>query len=133
VTSPIFVLQLHQATHLHHDLRLEVDGVLVSWAVPKGPPGEPDVRRLAVKVGDHEMAHAEVEGPQERGWVEIVDRGPYDNLTTRRGVPLTMTDALAAGHVKVRLHGEHLDGTYALTRTAMGGDDRNWLLVLVAD
>lgn len=128
-TAPIFVVQLHQATHLHHDLRLEVDGVLVSWAVPKGPSPEPGVRRLAVRVGDHDLAHAEVEGQQGSGWVEIRDRGDYDNLTVRDGVAISMAAGLAAGHVKVHLHGQWLDGVFALTRTRMGGDDRNWLLV----
>lgn len=133
MSDPIWVLALHQATNLHHDLRLEVDGVLVSWAVPKGGPDAPDVRRLAVRVGDHDLSHAAVEGPQERGWVEIVDRGTYENLTRRGGRPLPMAQALEAGHVKVRLHGDLLAGVHALTRTSMGGDDRNWLWVLVAD
>ena len=87
--GPIFVVQLHQATQLHHDLRLEIDGVLVSWAVPKGPSLEPGVSRLAVRVGDHDLAHADVEGPQERGWVEIVDRGTYEALTERDGLRLS--------------------------------------------
>lgn len=127
--APIFVVQLHQATNLHHDLRLEVAGVLASWAVPKGPSAERGVKRLAVKVGDHEMAHAQVEGAQGSGWVEIWDAGDYENLTARDGAPVSMAAGLEAGHVKVRLHGERLDGVFALTRTRMGSDDRNWILV----
>ncbi|MCY7395895.1 MAG: 3'-phosphoesterase [Nocardioides sp.] len=129
---PMFVVQLHQATTLHHDLRLEVDGVLVSWAVPKGPSPEPGVKRLAVKVGDHDLAHAQVEGVQGSGWVEIWDRGVYDNLTERDGVAVQMTAGLAAGHVTVRLRGERLNGVFALIRTRMGGDDRAWLLIALA-
>jgi DNA ligase D-like protein (predicted 3'-phosphoesterase) len=128
-----FVVQLHQATRLHHDFRLEVDGVLVSWAVPKGPAEEPGVKRLAVKVGDHDLAHAQVEGPQGTGWVEIWDRGEYENLTVRGGVPLSMAEGLEAGHVKIRLYGARLDGPFALTRTTMGGDDRNWILVALRE
>ena len=124
-----FVVQLHQATHLHHDFRLEVDGVLVSWAVPKGPSAEPGVKRLAVKVSDHDLAHGRVEGPQGAGWVEIWDRGDYENLTARDGVPIAMGAGLDAGHVKFRLYGARLDGVFALTRTRMGGEDRNWILV----
>jgi DNA ligase D-like protein (predicted 3'-phosphoesterase) len=126
--DPIYVVQLHQATQLHHDLRLEIDGVLVSWAVPKGPAEEPGVRRLAVRVGDHDLAHAEVQGPQERGWVEIVDRGTFEHLTEEDGRPLTAELALAAGHLRVRLDGGRYTGTWSLRRTSMGGDDRNWLL-----
>lgn len=133
MSEPIYVLQLHQATHLHHDLRLEVDGVLVSWAVPKGPALEPGVKRLAVRVGDHDLAHAEVEGPQGEGWVEIVDHGTWELLSTRDGVLLSPSDALAEGHLRVRLHGGLLDGAWRLRRTGMGGDGRNWLLVRSGD
>ena len=83
--GPIFVVQLHQATHLHHDWRLEVDGVLVSWAVPKGPPEEPGVRRLAVRVGDHDLAHADVEGPQERAGSRSSTAAPTRCCPSARG------------------------------------------------
>jgi bifunctional non-homologous end joining protein LigD len=119
----IFVVQLHQASTLHFDLRLEVDGVLASWAVPKEPSLDPRVKRLAVQVDDHELAHATYEDDHKSIW----DHGTYDNLTE----PDAAT-AIAAGHLKVDLHGERLTGVFALTRTSMGGDPRNWILVKVS-
>jgi DNA ligase D-like protein (predicted 3'-phosphoesterase) len=125
----IFVVQRHQARSLHYDLRLEVDGVLASWAVPKGPSPDPRDKRLAVHVDDHALAHARFESST----VSIWDSGTYDNLTERDGEPLDVRGAIEAGHLKVDLHGERLSGVFALTRTTMGGDPRNWILVKVAD
>ena len=137
VVSPVFVVQRHDATALHYDLRLEVDGALASWAVPKGPSLDPAVKRLAHRVEDHGMEHGGFEGriagSRGAGTVVVWDAGDYDNLTERNGAPVPMADALAAGHVKVALHGRRLRGGFALTRTAMGGDEANWLLVKVAD
>lgn len=124
----IFVVQLHQATTLHFDLRLEVDGVLASWAVPKGPSLDPQDKRLAVQVDDHELAHATYEDDHKSIW----DHGTYDNLTQRDGEPVDVRTAIDAGHLKVELFGERLTGVFALTRTRMGGDPRNWILVRVA-
>ena len=122
--APIFVVQLHQARTLHYDLRLEVGGVLASWAVPKGPSTDPADKRLAVHVDDHAMAHATYESDN----VEIWDSGWYEPVT-----PGPVADAIAAGHLRFVLHGDRLTGGFALTRTALGGDDRNWLLVKTAD
>lgn len=119
----IFVVQRHQASTLHYDLRLEVDGVLASWAVPKGPSMDPHDKRLAVQVDDHELAHATYESDT----VEIWDSGTYDALTE----PDAAT-AIATGHLKVELHGDRLVGVFALTRTSMNGDPRNWILVRVS-
>jgi DNA ligase D-like protein (predicted 3'-phosphoesterase) len=119
----IFVVQLHQARTLHYDLRLEVDGVLASWAVPKEPSLDPRVKRLAVQVDDHELAHATYEDAHKSIW----DHGTYDNLTE----PDART-AIAAGHLKFELRGERLTGIFALTRTSMNDDPKNWILVKVA-
>jgi DNA ligase D-like protein (predicted 3'-phosphoesterase) len=119
----IFVVQLHQATTLHYDLRLEVDGVLASWAVPKEPSLDPRVKRLAVHVDDHALEHATYEDDNKSIW----DHGTYDSLTE----PDAGT-AITAGHLKFDLHGERLTGVFALTRTSMNGDPRNWILVKVA-
>lgn len=130
----LFVVQRHHATNVHFDLRLEIDGVLVSWAVPKGPSLDPAEKRLAVRVGDHELAHATYENDvRGRGSVVIWDTGPYDHVTERRGTPVSAAEALAGGHLKVVLHGTRLTGAFALTRTRMSGDDRNWLLVKVQE
>lgn len=124
MAGPIFVVQRHRARTLHHDLRLEVDGVLASWAVPKEPSMDPAVKRLAVHVDDHAMAHATYESEH----VEIWDSGWYEPVT-----PGPAAAALEAGHLRFTLHGDRLTGDFALTRTAMNGDDRNWILVKVAD
>lgn len=120
----IFVVQRHRATTLHYDLRLEVDGVLASWAVPKEPTTDPRVKRLAVQVDDHELEHATYEDENKSIW----DHGTYENLTEPGAA-----GAIAAGHIKVRLQGDRLSGVFALTRTSMNDDPRNWILVKVAD
>ena len=125
----IFVVHLHQARSLHFDLRLEVDGVLASWAVPKEPSLDPRVKRLAVQVDDHALEHAAYADDHKSIW----DHGTYDNLTERHGAPIDVRTAVEAGHLKVELHGERLTGGFALTRTSMGGDAKNWILVKVAD
>jgi DNA ligase D-like protein (predicted 3'-phosphoesterase) len=114
-----FVVQLHQATTLHYDFRLEVGGVLRSWAVPKGPSMDPADKRLAVEVPDHSLAHGSYEGPN----VTIWDRGTYEGLDD---VPIA--DALERGKASFRLDGEKLHGDFALIRTR--GDERKpqWLL-----
>jgi DNA ligase D-like protein (predicted 3'-phosphoesterase) len=134
--QPRFVVQRHHATNLHFDFRLEIDGVLVSWAVPKGPSLNPVDKRLAHRVGDHEMEHLDFEGANSGGGpgtVVVWDTGPYDHITEKKGRPLTAAEALEAGHLKVVLHGHKLTGAFALTHTKMGGDDANWLLVKVDD
>jgi DNA ligase D-like protein (predicted 3'-phosphoesterase) len=136
-SEPIFVVQRHDATNLHFDFRLEVDGALVSWAVPKGPSLDPRDKRLAVHVEDHPLDYADFEGRIEDGYGEgtvvVWDTGPYENLTVKDGEPVSATDALEKGHLKVELHGEKLTGAFALTHTRLGGDEQNWMLVKVDD
>jgi DNA ligase D-like protein (predicted 3'-phosphoesterase) len=117
-----FVVQLHDATALHYDLRLRMGGVLRSWAVPKGPTLDPAVRRLAVPVADHDLAAGDFEGVHEgqargTGAVIIWDEGPAE---ITRDEP---------GHLSFRLHGHKLSGGFALTRTG----DRRWILVKARD
>jgi DNA ligase D-like protein (predicted 3'-phosphoesterase) len=127
VGEPRFVVQQHDATRMHYDLRLEVGGVLVSWAVPKGPSYDPVVKRLAIFTTDHDLAYADHEGTRVIVW----DRGTYVNLTADdRGDVRPMRDGIDRGHVKFWLHGEKLEGTWALTRTGAGNQ---WLLVKVKD
>ena len=130
---PRFVVQEHGARSHHFDLRLEVDGVLKSWAVPKGPSTDPRAKRLAVPVEDHPLDYADFEGvipPGEYGAGAVIvwDRGSYDNRTERDGRPKPVGQALQDGHLVVELHGEKLKGRYALQRVA-GGDDERWLLI----
>lgn len=131
-----FVIQKHDASSLHYDFRLEVDGVLKSWAVPKGPSTDPSEKRLAIATEDHPLDYAGFEGviPEGEyggGTVLIWDRGPYDNITEKEGGLRPMADALQAGHVLVRLHGEKISGGYALQR--IDEDKGQWLLVKMDD
>ena len=135
--SPVFVVQRHDARNLHFDVRLEVDGALVSWAVPKGPSLNPSDKRLAHRTEDHPLDYADFEGRIDEGYgagTDVVwDTGTYDNLTENDGVEVPVDQALADGHVKVELHGEKLTGAFAFTHTKMGGDEANWMLVKVDD
>ncbi|MGZ4415998.1 MAG: DNA polymerase ligase N-terminal domain-containing protein [Gaiellaceae bacterium] len=125
---PRFVIQQHQARSLHYDFRLEADGVLKSWAVPKGPSTNPRDKRLALRTEDHPLEYADFEGviPEGQygaGTVIVWDRGTYRSL---RDEPIERQ--VAEGHVAVWLAGKKLRGGYALTRIG-GGKQERWLLV----
>ena len=124
VSAGAFVVQQHAATALHFDLRLELDGAMRSWAVPKGPSMDPAVKRLAVQVEDHGMEHNAFEGATERGAVVVWDRGPYE-----RGGRVPWPEALERGHAVFVLHGEKLRGGFALQRTGGRGPKSQWLLI----
>jgi DNA ligase D-like protein (predicted 3'-phosphoesterase) len=132
---PRFTIQKHAATSLHYDLRLEVDGVLASWAVPKGPSTNPADKRLAMRTEDHPMEYLEFEGVIPKGEygagpVIVWDRGVFENISeTRRGEKLTLEEALEKGDIKVFLLGEKIRGPYALVRTSEAGDREQWLLI----
>jgi DNA ligase D-like protein (predicted 3'-phosphoesterase) len=119
VPAGVFVVQEHQATAHHYDLRLEVDGAMRSWAVPKGPSMDPAVKRLAVQVDDHALSHNDYEGPSVIVW----DRGTYE-----QGGRVPWPEALDRGHAVFVLHGEKLHGGFALQRTR-GGEKPQWLLI----
>jgi DNA ligase D-like protein (predicted 3'-phosphoesterase) len=135
--APVFVIQEHAASHLHYDFRLEVDGVLKSWAVPKGPSLNPRDKRLAVEVEDHALEYADFEGVIEEGAygagaVIVWDTGPYRNLARNKGgQEIPMGEALARGHLEVWLEGCKLRGGFALVR--MSGAGGNWLLIKMKD
>jgi DNA ligase D-like protein (predicted 3'-phosphoesterase) len=135
---PRFVIQRHDASRLHFDFRLEVGGVLKSWAVPKGPSTDPRDKRLAVPTEDHALDYIDFEGhiPHDHyggGTVIVWDTGTYRNITEDDGEIVDMATALDAGHVKVWLDGHKVTGGYALTCTRLGDDDNQWLLVKVDD
>jgi DNA ligase D-like protein (predicted 3'-phosphoesterase) len=125
---PRFVVQQHDATTLHYDFRLEVDGVLRSWAVPKGPSTDPREKRLAVEVPDHSLEYAGFEGVHGSGYgkgaVIVWDEGTYRNLDEER----SMAEALDGGHAKFWLEGEKLRGGWTLHRTNRGSKPQ-WLLI----
>lgn len=133
----VFVIQKHDAQNLHYDFRLEVDGVLKSWVIPKGPSTDPGEKRLAVPTEDHPLDYADFEGviPEGNygaGTVIVWDRGSYENITEKDGEKISMEEAIDAGHVSVSLSGEKLKGGYALIRTGTDTDKR-WLMVKIKD
>ena len=120
VSAGVFVVQEHQATAHHYDLRLEVDGVMRSWAVPKGPSLDPAAKRLAVEVEDHGLDHNDFEGALS---VIVWDRGTYE-----QGGRVAWPEALERGHAVFVLHGVKLRGGFALQRTRPGAKPQ-WLLI----
>lgn len=136
---PVFVIQEHDASTLHYDFRLEIDGVLASWAVPKGPSVDPREKRLAIRTEDHPLSYADFEGviPEGQygaGTVLVWDRGSYRNLMAEKDPPREMSRALAAGHIEVWLEGQKVRGGYALVRAEMkNADDETWLLIKMSD
>jgi DNA ligase D-like protein (predicted 3'-phosphoesterase) len=123
VSAGAFVVQEHAATAHHFDLRLEVGGVMRSWAVPKGPSLDPAVKRLAVEVADHAIDHNSFEGTIGYGRVIVWDSGHYE-----QGGRVAWPEALERGHAVFVLHGEKLRGGFALQRTRPG-EKPQWLLI----
>jgi DNA ligase D-like protein (predicted 3'-phosphoesterase) len=127
-SAPRFVIQHHAARSDHLDLRLEIQGVLVSWAIANGPSTNPRDRRMARRTEDHPLDYAEFEGviPEGEygaGPVIVWDRGSYANVTERE-----MAECLDRGHLSFRLQGEKLCGGFTLTRIRAGKDE-TWLLI----
>ncbi len=123
VSAGVFVVQEHWATAHHFDLRLEVGGVMRSWAVPKEPSMDPAVKRLAIEVEDHSLAYNDFEGEIDGGRVAIWDRGTYE-----QGGRVPWPEALERGHAVFVLHGEKLEGGFALQRTRRS-EKPQWLLI----
>jgi len=131
-----FVIQKHAASHLHYDFRLENDGVLLSWAVPKGPSTDPQVKRLAMHVEDHPIDYAGFEGiiPKGQyggGTVMVWDTGTYVNLTNHKGKIIPLSAGMAKGHIDFWLQGKKLQGAWSLIQ--MHDNPKQWLLVKMKD
>jgi bifunctional non-homologous end joining protein LigD len=127
-----FVIQKHAASHLHYDFRLELDGVMKSWAVPKGPSYDPAVRRLAMEVEDHPIEYNTFEGtiPQGQyggGTVMLWDRGTYE--AEDGGGPDSVRDGYKRGDLKIVMHGKRLQGGWVLVRMRREGGRAQWLLI----
>ena len=116
---PIFVVHEHNASHLHWDLRLEMDGVLKSWAVPKEPPTEEGIKRLAIQVQDHDLGYATFKGEIKEGYgkgtVKIWDNGKYDLINRKKE------------KIVIELKGKKMKGEYVILRFKRAGED-SWLL-----
>ena len=132
--DPTFVVQKHAARALHYDFRLEVDGTMPSWAVPKGPSYDPKAKRMAVHVEDHPLDYREFEGriPSGEyggGAVIVWDAGTYRNITGDADAPMPMRAAIEKGHVSIWLDGTKLHGGWSLTRTGPVGERERWIMV----
>src|SRR6516225_5937322 len=128
-----FCVQRHDATRLHYDFRLEIDGVLKSWAIPKGPTLDPGVKHFAAHVEDHPREYGDFEGNipagnYGAGSVMLWDRGTFELLGGASG-----GDQLARGDLKFRLHGEKLQGEFALVHMKSRGKGNEWLLIKKRD
>lgn len=133
-SHPIFVIQKHAASTTHFDLRLEWDGELISWAVPKGPSTDPREKRLAVRVENHPLDYADFEGviPEGEygaGAVIVWDAGPYRVLDEDDEDPADLGEALNRGAAEFWVEGKKIRGGFALVHAKIDGDDRNWLLI----
>jgi len=134
-----FVIQKHDATNLHYDLRLQVGGVLVSWAVPKGPSTNPKVKHLAIRVEDHPLAYGDFEGTIPKGnygggTVMVWDKGTYKNLRADKPVGAAdMEKSLRQGVVEIEFFGKKLKGGYNLIKTKGFGGKNAWLLLKAKD
>ena len=141
----VFVVQKHKATTLHYDFRLEVGGVMPSWAIPKGPSLDSSVKRLAMPTEDHPLEYRHFEGvlgedQYGAGPVMVWDEGTYiperevskgilQEITERNEAEAAMREGLQAGNVKFRLYGKKLHGSFALVRTRGFGNKESWLLI----
>ncbi|MDF1516898.1 MAG: DNA polymerase ligase N-terminal domain-containing protein [Lutibacter sp.] len=136
--TQIFVIQKHDASHLHYDFRLSVNGVLKSWAIPKGPSTDPSVKRLAIATEDHPLEYADFEGtiPEDQyggGTVMVWDAGTYENVKKDDdGNFIPMEDQIEKGHTTFALNGKKLKGAYILIRTQKGKDEK-WIFKKVDD
>lgn len=137
-STPVFVVQKHAATTLHYDFRIEIDGVLKSWAIPKGPSKDPHDKRLAIPTEDHPMEYKDFagvipEGEYGAGTVEIWDHGTYENLLS----DIPMNKSYAQGKIEIKLHGKKLKGNYTLfeMKNAKTKEDKPkpWLLIKMRD
>ena len=134
-----FVIQKHDATNLHYDFRLEIDGTLKSWSVPKGPSTDPSIKRMAIPTEDHPLEYAYFEGTIPKGQygggtVMLWDRGIFENLKKdEAGKPISLTDSYKMGTLEFSLKGEKLQGGYALVKMKGGKMEGNWLLIKMDD
>ncbi len=133
----IFAIQKHAASHLHYDVRLEIDNVLVSWAVPKGPSTNPADKRLAMMTEDHPLEYATFEGviPEGEygaGTIMVWDIGTFTNIKEKNGKIIPLRECLRRGQIEVFLEGKKLHGGYVLVRTG-DSESKKWLFIKMHD
>lgn len=133
----MFVIQKHDASSLHYDFRIEIDGVMKSWAVPKGPSTNPKEKRLAIETEDHPIDYSDFEGviPEGQygaGTVMVWDAGTYENIKKDNGRKKAMSRCYDDGQIEIELDGEKISGGYALINTKRGKNNQ-WLLIKMKD
>lgn len=139
IHNPIFVIQKHSAHSLHYDFRLEIDGVLKSWAIPKGPSTDPKQKHLAIPTEDHPLEYAQFEGiiPEGEygaGQVIVWDTGTFNNIKEKNGKIIPLSECYKRGTIEVFLEGKKLQGGYALIQTNLTPDNKpKWLLIKMRD
>lgn len=130
----IFVVQKHDASNLHYDFRLSINGVLKSWVIPKGPSLNPKDKRLAIETEDHPLSYKDFEGIIEKGYgkgvVLVWDKGGYENVKEK---DISIEQSYKKGQIEVELKGEKMKGKWALINSKLGGDKKNWLLIKMGD
>src|SRR5438067_6805610 len=133
--QPSFVVHKHDATRLHYDVRLEMDGALASWSVPKGPSYDPNQKRLAIQTEDHPLEYGNFEGRIPDGEYGAGDSLIWDNGTYESVPPGTPSEQRKKGHLRVRFHGHKLNGEWHLVRTGGGmqGTKSQWLMFKAKD
>lgn len=137
--EPIFVIQKHEASHLHFDFRLEINNTLKSWSVPKGPSTDPSVKRMAIPTEDHPIAYADFEGsiPEGEyggGTVMIWDRGHIKSIKKDEdGNEVSLEESFNSGNLEILLHGKKLKGGYNFVKMKGGKMSGNWLLIKQKD
>lgn len=136
--APLFVIQKHDAQNLHYDFRLSVDGVLASWAVPKGLSTAANEKRLGIRTEDHPMDYADFEGviPQGEygaGTVMVWDKGEYEVITDDKDEKKSLAEALEEGSFKVKLMGKKIKGGYAFARMDRKSENEQWLIFKLDD
>jgi DNA ligase D-like protein (predicted 3'-phosphoesterase) len=135
----LFVIQRHEATALHYDFRIESEGVLKSWAVPKGPSPDPKIKRLAIPTEDHPMDYADFEGTIPEGYygggtVMVWDTGSFKNITKRDGKSISLKKAINEGRFSLWFDGEKVKGGYTFINSQQSqGKSERWYLVKMND
>lgn len=131
--NPLYVVQKHDASHLHYDLRLEIDGVLKSWAVPKGLPATRGIRRLAMPTDDHPMEYGDFEGIIPEGYgagtVMVWDTGTFENIKFEKGRLVPLEQCYERGTIEVFIKGKKIWGPYALIKTAGLSNKESWIIL----
>jgi len=138
MNKKIFAVHKHEAKTLHYDFRLEIEGFLKSWAIPKGPSSDHTKKRLAIETEDHPLSYKDFEGVIEEGGygagtVMLWDSGTYENVSIVDNKPVSAQKAYESGQIKFKLNGKKMKGGWVLIKTTYMGKSNQWLLIKEKD